>query len=127
MPKITLGDWVYSQTICQRCQLVSVQQMWGVDQAIVWLPTRNSLLRLPLSDLSSSGSSKPWGASAITWRATAARLSDALAQENLLAPLGAGLIPLPHQLRALQKALAGSRVRYLLDAFLILVLSEGNQ
>ncbi len=108
------GDWVYSQTLDQPCQLVSVQQLWGVEQAVVWLPARNNLLRLPLSDLSSSSQSKPWSASAITWRATAVRLSDALAQENLLAPLGAGLIPLPHQLRALQKALAGSRVRYLL-------------
>ncbi len=108
------SDWVYSQSLGQTCQLVNIQHLWGLDQALVWLPTQNTLTRLPLSDLTVTQPSKPWNTASITWRATAARLSDALAQENLLAPLGAGLIPLPHQLRALQKALGGNQVRYLL-------------
>ncbi len=109
------GEWVYSQSLGQTGQLVNIQRLWGVDQALVWLPAQNTLARLPLSDLAVTRPSvRPWNAAAITWRATAARLHDALAQENLLAPLGAGLMPLPHQLRALQKALGGNQVRYLL-------------
>src|SRR5439155_2322010 len=38
----------------------------------------------------------------------------ALAQDVLLAPLEAGVIPLPHQLQALSRAVTDDRVRYLL-------------
>lgn len=51
---------------------------------------------------------------AISYAAAAARIADALTQDVLLAPLEARFIPLPHQLRALSKALSGERVRYLL-------------
>ena len=44
----------------------------------------------------------------------AARIADALTQDVLLAPLEAGVIPLPHQLYALTRAVTGDRIRYLL-------------
>ena len=44
----------------------------------------------------------------------AARIADALTQDVLLAPLEAGVIPLPHRLYALSRAMAGDRIRYLL-------------
>ena len=44
----------------------------------------------------------------------AARIAEALAQDVLLAPLQAGVIPLPHQLHALTLAGAGDRIRYLM-------------
>ena len=50
----------------------------------------------------------------IAWISAAARVTDALAQNVLLAPIEANLIPLPHQIRALTRALETGRVRYLL-------------
>src|SRR5690606_32658120 len=50
----------------------------------------------------------------IAYVATAARVADALTQDVLLAPIEASVIPLPHQIRALSKAVSGDRVRYLL-------------
>ena len=44
----------------------------------------------------------------------AARIADALTQDLLLAPLEAGVIPLPHQLYALTRAMAEDQIRYLL-------------
>ncbi|MGB9826387.1 MAG: DEAD/DEAH box helicase, partial [Desulfofundulus sp.] len=46
--------------------------------------------------------------------AAAARIVEALAQGTLLAPLAAMVIPLPHQIYALSRAVSGERVRYLL-------------
>src|SRR4029077_19559874 len=46
--------------------------------------------------------------------ATAARVADALTQDILLAPMESTIIPLPHQIRALARAVTGERVRYLL-------------
>ena len=46
--------------------------------------------------------------------AAAARIVDALTQDLLLAPLEAGVIPLPHQLYTLSRAMSDDRIRYLL-------------
>jgi SNF2 family DNA or RNA helicase len=41
-------------------------------------------------------------------------VADALTQDVLLAPIESSVIPLPHQIRALSRAIANDRVRYLL-------------
>ena len=50
----------------------------------------------------------------IAYVAAAARVADALTQDVLLAPIESSVIPLPHQIRALSRAIANDRVRYLL-------------
>ena len=61
-----------------------------------------------------NSSPKATGLDRITYAVAAARIADALTQDVLLAPLEAGVIPLPHQLYALTRAMAGDRIRYLL-------------
>src|SRR5262249_9740771 len=43
-----------------------------------------------------------------------ARIAYALERDTLVAPLEGTVIPLPHQLLALQRAISGARIRYLL-------------
>lgn len=50
----------------------------------------------------------------ISYIAAAARVADALTQDVLLAPIESSVIPLPHQIRALSRAISDDRVRYLL-------------
>jgi SNF2 family DNA or RNA helicase len=50
----------------------------------------------------------------LTYVAAAARVTDALTQDLLLAPMASSVIPLPHQIRALSRAISGEQVRYLL-------------
>lgn len=53
----------------------------------------------------------------------AARIADALTQDVLLAPLEAGVIPLPHQLHALTRAVTASlRALFVLKPLLFSVL-----
>lgn len=54
------------------------------------------------------------GIDRITYAVAAARIADALTQDVLLAPLEAGVIPLPHQLYALTRAVTDDKVRFLL-------------
>jgi SNF2 family DNA or RNA helicase len=53
-------------------------------------------------------------ADGIAYVTAAARVADALTQDMLLAPIESSVIPLPHQIRALSRTIAGDRVRYLL-------------
>ena len=57
---------------------------------------------------------KTTGLDRIAYAVAAARIADALTQDVLLAPLEAGVIPLPHQLYALTRAVTGDQIRYLL-------------
>jgi len=80
----------------------------------VWLPGRDTVVRVPASRLVSPEDSGAGSADGIAYIASAARVADALTQDVLLAPIESSVIPLPHQIQALSRAIAGDRVRYLL-------------
>jgi superfamily II DNA or RNA helicase len=109
-----MGDWYYSPDHGQLCQVIEAQTLWGETTYCVWLPGRDSVVRIPASRLKpieSAGTSSPDN---IAYIAAAARVADALTQDVLLAPIESSVIPLPHQIRALSRAISNDRVRYLL-------------
>jgi len=108
------GSWCYSQDYGQICQVVESQTLWGDTTCRVWIPVSDSLVRVPASKLAPLGDSRTGTDESIAYVAAAARVADALTQDMLLAPIESSVIPLPHQIRALSRAIAGDRVRYLL-------------
>ncbi len=110
----TASKWYYSPDHGQLCQVIETQTLWGETTCRVWLPGRDSVVRIPasrLKPLESRGTGSP---DDIAYVAAAARVADALTQDVLLAPIESSVIPLPHQIRALSRAIANDRVRYLL-------------
>ena len=108
------SSWMYSLDHGQLCQVIEAQTLWGETTCRVWLPGRDSVVRIPasrLKPLESAGTGSP---DDIAYIAAAARVADALTQDVLLAPIESSVIPLPHQIRALSRAIANDRVRYLL-------------
>ncbi len=106
--------WYYSSDHGQLCQVIETQTLWGETTCRVWLPGRDPVVRVPasrLKPLESAGSSSPDN---IAYVAAGARVADALTQDVLLAPIESTVIPLPHQIRALSRAIANDRIRYLL-------------
>ncbi len=110
----TQGAWYYSLEHGQICQVIETQTLWGQTTYRVWLPTSDSVVRVPASRLKSLESAGIGSPDDIAYIAAAARVSDALTQDVLLAPIESSVIPLPHQIRALSRAIANDRVRYLL-------------
>jgi superfamily II DNA or RNA helicase len=114
MMRIDANSWYYSPDHGQLCQVIEAQTLWGETTCRVWLPGRDSVVRIPasrLKPLESAGTGSP---DDIAYIAAAARVADALTQDVLLAPIESSVIPLPHQIRALSRAIANDRVRYLL-------------
>jgi len=109
---ISEGDWVYAEP--HRCvvKVIEKASLWGADIFRVWLPSTNTVVRLRPEQLSTQSS--VLSTHYLTYVASAARVADALTQDVLLAPIESSVIPLPHQIRALSRAIAGDRVRYLL-------------
>ena len=108
------GAWYYSPDHGQLCQVIEAQTLWGETTCRVWLPGRDSVVRIPASRLKSLESAGTGSPDDIAYIAAAARVADALTQDVLLAPIESSVIPLPHQIRALSRAIANDRVRYLL-------------
>ena len=107
-------EWAYSEDYRQLCQVIESQTLWGETTCRVWLPGRDSVVRVSASRLASLEDSGTGTAEGIIYVAAAARVADALTQDMLLAPIESSVILLPHQIRALSRAIAGDRVRYLL-------------
>jgi superfamily II DNA or RNA helicase len=93
-------------------QVVERQDLWGISTIKVWAPSAERLVHLTL-DAVELLSSIPATLSSVVHRAAASRVQEALANELLVSPVRSTVTPLPHQLFALERAMAGPRVRHL--------------
>jgi hypothetical protein len=102
--------WKYSPDHGQICQVIESQTLWGETTCRVWLPGCDSVVRVPAARLALLEDAGTGTADGIAYVTAAARVADALTQDMLLAPIESSVIPLPHQIRALSRAIAGDRV-----------------
>ena len=112
---MNVGDWFYSPEYNQTGQVVEVQTLWGETLVKLWLPAQEQVVRVQADALQPLVTAQRLTPHHLTYAATTARVAETLTQPNvLLAPLTAPVIPLPHQIQALQRAISGNQVRYLL-------------
>lgn len=119
-----MGDtWQYSTVHNSACKVIEEQTLWGQTVCRVWLPNQDAVVRVPRSALRplSADLQPEIEAGRIAYVAAAAKVAEVLegstsATEGhvLLAPMESNVIPLPHQIHALSRAISGDRVRYLL-------------
>ena len=107
------GEWVVVHPQNTLGKIVERSCLCGNTSFRVWLPSSDSIIRVDASALSPAQSSV-LSTHYLTYLAAAARVADALTQDVLLAPIESSVIPLPHQIRALSRAISNDRVRYLL-------------
>jgi superfamily II DNA or RNA helicase len=120
---MSAGVWRYSTLHRGPCQVLEEQTLWSQAVCRIWLPGQEAVVRVPAASLRELEADLDPAVEAgrITWLSSAARVAEVLegrasTQDGpvLLAPMESKVIPLPHQLRVLGRALAGDRVRYLL-------------
>lgn len=112
-----IEGWAWSNTYQEQVKIVEHLDLWDSPTCRIWLPNRDSIVVVPASDLrkaTGDQSSVPVEEARIRYLLAAARLSNLLTEEILLAPIDASVIPLPHQIKALRKAISRDRVRFLL-------------
>ncbi len=110
----TPDQWAWSPEHGELCRVIETQTLWGETVCRVWLPGKDTVVRLPATRLRPVHEASVGTVDGIAYLAAAARVADALTQDVLLAPIESSVIPLPHQIRALSRAIASDRVRYLL-------------
>lgn len=115
--------WQYCTVHNSACKVIEEQTLWGQTVCRVWLPNLDAVVRVPRSALRPlSADLRPEiEAGRIAYVAAAAKVAEVLEGSTsatdghvLLAPMESNVIPLPHQIHALSRAISGDRVRYLL-------------
>lgn len=115
--------WQYSTTYNSPCKIIEEQTLWGQVVCRIWLPNQDAVVRVPSSTLRPiNATSQPRiEAERIAYIAAAAKVAEVLEGNTsstdghvLLALMESNVIPLPHQIHALSRAISGDRVRYLL-------------
>jgi superfamily II DNA or RNA helicase len=109
-----IGSWAFSAAHGEAVRILDIETVWNHTVYEVWIPRLATVERVPAESLAPAQPTTAIGLDRITYAVAAARIADALTQDVLLAPLEAGVIPLPHQLYALTRAMTGDRIRYLL-------------
>lgn len=110
----TEGQWVWSLAHQTPARIIEHKEIWGFVNFLVWLPRDNVTQWLKQVDITVLPGQKEFSLPELLYKLAAARINDALAQDNLIAPAEGSVIPLPHQLYALNRAISGKQVRYLL-------------
>jgi hypothetical protein len=111
--KFIVGKWCWHIRYAAQCRIVDSQDILGATTFRVWLPTKNAVLRARSQELTTLDSFQP-SVNHILYTAAATKLLDALEDNLLLAPIQSSVVPLPHQLYALNRAMSRDRIRYLL-------------
>jgi len=115
--------WLYSIVHNSPCMIIEEQTLWGQTVCRVWLPDQDVVVQVPRSALQPlyTDLQPEIEAARIAYVAAAAKVAEVLEGSTgssdghvLLAPMEANVIPLPHQINALSRAISGDRVRYLL-------------
>jgi superfamily II DNA or RNA helicase len=109
-----VGEWWQSIDHDEPCLVVDTDTLWGQATCMVWLPRRGTAVRVLQKRLAPLKSGEPHLLDRLSYVCAAARIADSLERDALVAPLEGTVIPLPHQLLALQRAISGDRIRYLL-------------
>ncbi len=120
---IRAHSWLYSTAHNCACKIIEEQTLWGQTVCRIWLPNQDAVVRIPRSALRplSADFQSDIEAHRIGYIAAAAKVAEILegctsASDGpvLLAPMESNVIPLPHQINALSRAVSGDRIRYLL-------------
>lgn len=116
-------SWQYSTFHNSACKVIEEQTLWGQTVCRIWLPNQDEVVSVSRSALRPLRANLPpeIEAERIAYIAAGAKVAEVLETSKnttdrhvLLAPMESNVIPLPHQIHALSRAISGDRVRYLL-------------
>ena len=108
-----VGDWCWHTHQATPCRIIERQEIWGTVTYRIWLAAKDAVARARQQDLTELEYVQPT-VEHILHSVASAKLLDALEDNLLLAPIQSSVVPLPHQLYALNRAMSRDRIRYLL-------------
>lgn len=116
------SNWQYSTTYNIACKVLDTQTLWDQTICRIWLPDSDTVVKVPFYSLMpiKIDIDTYKEVNKILYISSAAKIAQAIENSSsqnhervLLAPMESNVIPLPHQISALKKAISKEQIRYL--------------
>jgi len=108
-----VGDYVFDKTKNERVQVLEISEVWGFVSYKVFNASTGTVYKLSADDICAEVPEENFNESYLRYVAMLSKIKNETS-EGILSKLSSGIIPLPHQLHVLNRALANNNVRYIL-------------
>lgn len=105
------GDYVYLKKLKRCVKIIKENELWGYKSYLVLDMTTNSVLTVNEDEIDENIVHNIYE---LKYILNASKIKNEI-HSGILSPIGDNIIPLPHQIYALKRALSNNRVRYLLS------------
>ena len=110
---ISVGDFVFDTIEKANVQVLEKIEAWGYTSYKVFNPATGRVYKANEEQLSSSGSTKQYDENYMRYVTLLSKIKNETAG-GFLSSLASGIIPLPHQLHVLHRAMETNNIRYIL-------------
>lgn len=107
-------EWLWSERHRQAVRVEERIGLWGEETLRVWLPAEDAIVRVRSNEARPITPEDIAHPGRLRFSLYAAKLANLANEDVLLASHDSAVIPLPHQIRALRKAVGQDRIRFLL-------------
>jgi superfamily II DNA or RNA helicase len=109
----TIGDYVFDKTKNERVQVLEISEVWGFMSYKVFNASTGTVYKLFAEDICAEVPEDNFNESYLRYVAMLSKIKNETSA-GILSKLSSGIIPLPHQLHVLNRALSNNNVRYIL-------------
>jgi len=109
----SVGDYVFDKTKNERVQILEISEVWGFVSYKVFNTSTGTVYKLSADDICAEVPEENFNESYLRYVAMLSKIKNETS-EGILSKLSSGIIPLPHQLHVLNRALSNNNVRYIL-------------
>jgi len=108
-----IGDYVFDKTKDERVQILDVSEVWGFVSYKVFNTSTGTVYKLSADEICAEVPEENFDESYLRYVAMLSKIKNETSA-GILSKLSSGIIPLPHQLHVLNRALSNNNVRYIL-------------
>lgn len=108
-----IGDWVYDLVKIEKVQVIEKTEVWGFVSYKVFNPTNNLVYKLSREQIGDCKEIEKYDENYVRYITLLAKIKNETA-EGFLANIKSGVMPLPHQLHVLNRAVSNNNIRYIL-------------
>ena len=108
-----IGDYVFDKTKNERVQVLEISEVWGFVSYKVFNASTGTVYKLSADDICAEVPEENFNESYLRYVAMLSKIKNETSG-GILSKLSSGIIPLPHQLHVLNRALSNNNVRYIL-------------
>ena len=108
-----VGEYVFDKTKNERVQVLEISEVWGFVSYKVFNASTGTVYKLSADDICAEVPEENFNESYLRYVAMLSKIKNETSG-GILSKLSSGIIPLPHQLHVLNRALSNNNVRYIL-------------